>query len=358
MTVRKQVCTADGCTNKPVGRRLCRMHYQRAWKAGELGQHKTLPTRKVNRAVCPAEHKHNANTICYIQHLCRCDPCTDLMQEREDRRRRLIAYGRYDSGLVDADPVREHVMRLSEYGIGYKRVAQLAGVSVTGVRTLIHGRQEPGPRYGELPKRIGRVKAEKILAVEAKIENLGRRQGVPSQGAVRRVQALVTQGWSITKIGNRLHMSGENFWSIIQKDVIGAGTFRRLADLYEELWNQPPPQGTHRDRISVSRAKNYAKARKWLPPMAWDDIDTDPHAPVADEAVTVDEMAVELILEGEKVKLSSGERRIAVGRLHALRWSDNRIAETLDVNPRTVFRIREELGLESFANDEIVGVAA
>lgn len=358
MTGRKQVCTADGCTNKPVGRRLCRTHYQRAWKAGELGQHKPLPTRKVNRVVCPPEHNHAKNTTCYIQHQCRCDPCTDLSRDRENRRLRLIAYGRYDSGLVDADPVREHVMKLSEYGIGYKRVAQIAGVSITGVRSLVHGRQDPGPRYGELPKRIAREKAAKILAVEAKVENLGRRQGVPSLGAVRRVQALVTQGWSITKIGNRLHMSGENFWSIIQKDVIGAGTFRRLADLYEELWNQLPPQETHRDRISVSRAKKYAKARNWLPPMAWDDIDTDPHAPVADEALMTDEMAIELALEGEDVKLSSAERRIAVERLHAMRWSANRIAETLHVNPKTVERIRKELGLESFALDDIVGVAA
>ena len=45
-------------------------------------------------------------------------------------------------------------------------------------------------------------------------------------------------------------------------------------------------------------------------------------------------------------------------RLHALRWSDGRIAETLHITSKTVMRIRQELGLESFEVAEIRAVAA
>lgn len=169
----KLVCTHAGCRERSVARRLCRKHYQAAWKAGELGAHEKLPPRvKKHGYVCPLDHKHAQSTTCYIQHQCRCDDCVTDHSARAQRRGRLKAYGRFDTGLVDADPVREHILMLGEFGIGYKRVAQLAGVGITGVRTLIWGRQDPGDRYGEIPKRVTREKAERILAVRPTVENL------------------------------------------------------------------------------------------------------------------------------------------------------------------------------------------
>lgn len=58
-----------------------------------------------------------------------------------------------------------------------------------------------------------------------------------------------------------------------------------------------------------------------------------------------DEVAIDLAMAGERVPLTSAERREAVRRLHATRVTDREIAERLGLNVRTVFRIRAELGL-------------
>lgn len=312
----KIVCTHDGCEERSVARRLCRAHYQAAWKAGELGQHVKLPPRNPNPTICPPDHKHEGSLVCYNLHQCRCQPCSTHRMQTEERRRKDKAYGRYDSGLVDADPVREHILMLSEYGIGYKRVAELAGVGITGVRSLIWGRQDPGDRYGEIPKRVAREKAEKILAVQPVVENLGSRQPIPSTGAHRRVQALVTRGWSLSKIARRLDMQIANFWQVMKSDRIGAGLHRRIAELYDELWDQTPPHEEWHDAAAYTRTLNYAKEKGFLPPLAWDDIDTDPEPErdvVQQGRATADEVLddVEFLLEGGE---SPQQVAVIVGR--------------------------------------------
>lgn len=351
----KIICTHDGCERRSIARRLCRAHYLAAWKAGDLARHEPLPPRqKKHDYVCPPDHKHAEATTCYIQHQCRCDDCVADHNARETRRSKLKAYGRFDTGLVDAAPVREHILMLSEYGIGYKRIAQLAGVGITGVRQLIWGRQEPGTRYGEIPKRVGREKAEKILAVEPRIENLGARKSVPSRGTHRRLQALVARGWSQSKLADRLGMDRANFGGMMQRQFVGAATHRAVVELFDELWDQDPPRQTHRDKIAYTRTLRYAAARRWLPPLAWDDIDTDTEPPVPDEEDgSVDEVAIELAITGEGPRLTPAERRECVRRLHRERWSDGRIADTIRCNVKTIQRIREELGLEAFDPTEL-----
>lgn len=273
----KLTCTHDGCEKRTVARRLCRAHYQAAWKARALDQHETLPPReKKHDYQCPPKHKHADASTCFIQHQCRCAPCVTAHNAREANRRRQKAYGRFDTGLVDAGPVREHVLMLTEYGIGYKRIAELAGVGTTGVRSLIWGRQDPGPRYGEIPKRVAREKAKKILAVQAVVENLGARRAVPALGTHRRIQALVARGWSHSQIARRLDRQIGNFWKLMQSDRVGADTHRRIAELYEQLWNAEPPHATWHEKAAYALSLRYAQRRGWLPPLAWDDIDTDP----------------------------------------------------------------------------------
>jgi transcriptional regulator with XRE-family HTH domain len=284
----KIVCTHKGCSRRSVARRLCRAHYQVAWKAGELGQHEKLPPReKKHDYTCPDDHKHATATTCYIQHQCRCDACVTDHNARESRRSRLKAYGRFDSGLVDAEPVRAHLLALAEYGIGYKRVAALAGVGVTGVRTIIWGRQEPGRRNGEIPKRVPRNKAEAILAVEPRLEHLGRRQSVKAGPYVRRLKALVALGWSQSKIAAELGIERANFRYIVEYDkawqaqahrnriMMGAGTARAIVDLYDRWSNVRPPERDQREKIAATRSRRYAAERGWPLPMDWEAIDND-----------------------------------------------------------------------------------
>lgn len=353
---RRPECSVDGCGATVVGRKFCRKHYQTAWKAGEF-TNAPLPHRPRNRIVCPPEHKHDGSSTCYIQHQCRCDPCMDHHNAMEANRRKLKAYGRFDTGLVDAAPVREHLMMLGEFGMGYKRVAAIAGIGITPTRNLIWGRQEPGPRYGELQKRVKRETAVALLAVKPEVELLAPGVCIPARGMHRRVQALVARGWSQSKISERLGIERSNFGLMMQRDQVTVRWHLAVAALYEELWDQLPPHEEWRDAIAYSRTLGYAKKRRWLPPLAWDDIENDVEPPVPDDEVGgVDHVLVELAIAGDHVRLSVLERREAVTRLNAAKLSDSVIAERLHINVRTVLRVRQELGLAAAvgADNQIV----
>lgn len=354
MSGRPRTCIEDGCTGKTVARRLCHKHYQAAMKAGTLDQHAKLPPRVKDPKICPPDHRHGEVGTCYVHHQCRCDDCVTSQTKRNYRRLQLKAYGRYDTGLVDADPVREHLIMLGEFGLGYKRVAAIAGLGITPVRNVIWGRQDPGPRKGEMQKRIKRETAEAILSVKPDLTLLAGGARIPARGTHRRLQALVARGWSQSKLADRLGMERGNFGRMMSCDHVTADVHRRAERLFDEFWDQMPPNEEWRDKIAYTRTLAYAKQRRWLPPLAWDDIDNDVEPPVAEDyEVGIDEMAVELAIAGERVRLTPAERRECVTRLHAARWSDGRIADTIHCAEKTVGRIRDELGLAAFDQTEL-----
>lgn len=216
-------------------------------------------------------HVHGTR-VAYVKDRCRCEDCTTASRVAEQKRRRARLYG-IDAGLVDAQPVRDHLAVLSEAGIGYKRAAKLAGVSVTAVQTVLYhhpDRPDAGPA-----KRVKRETAEKILAVEPSLDILGDGALVPSRGPARRVQALVARGWSQEKIAARAGITSQRMRPILDGVPATAATVRAVNALYEELWDQAPPEGTHRDKIAASRARGRAARLGWVPPAAWDDIDHD-----------------------------------------------------------------------------------
>jgi|GEM_PF-493719 len=340
------VCSADGCSRRSVARRLCRAHYQQAWKSGELGAHDKLPPHVHDPKVCPPEHKHAESGTCYVHHQCRCAPCSEARGARDLARRKLQAYGRYESGLVDVGPVREHLVMLAEAGMGYKRVAEVAGLGTTPVRNIIYGRQDPGPRKGEMLKQVKRETAEAILGVKPDVESLADGAKVSARGTHRRIQALVARGWSLSKLAKRLGIDVRNLLSMMKREQVFARTHRQVVALFDELWDVEPPREEWRDKIAYSRTIRYAKARRWLPPLAWDDIETDEEPPAIEvDGEQVDEVAVDLACAGEQVRLSVSERRAAVSRLTEAGFADGVIAERLRLNVRSVLRIRQELGL-------------
>lgn len=316
----------------------------------------------MNGYACPPEHKHADSGTCYVIHKCRCADCTAEQAARGRRRNKLHAYGRFDSGLVDIAPVREYVEHLQAFGYGWKRIAKLAGVGNTTVSQIIYGRKgsNSDPRKGETLKRIKRETAEKILAVKPSFEGLAGGALIPARGTHRRVQALVARGWSQSKICALVGIDRGNFWTMMQGDVVTVATHRAVAGVFDRLWNEPPPRATHRDRIAYSRSIRHAAERRWLPPLAWDDIDTDREPPVVDGVGGIDDVVVQLAVSGDQVRLSPAERREAVVRLHATGLSDGAIADRLHLTGRTVLRIRQELALPAAvaaAGERIVGAA-
>jgi transcriptional regulator with XRE-family HTH domain len=291
--------------------------------------------------VCPADHKHGLNGTCYVGHKCRCENCRAGNRARTAARNRAKLYGRYEAPrLVDAAPARAHVKLLSQYGMGWKQVATVAGVSVTGVNTLMYGRSEAG-RRGKMPALIHKDKAAKILAVRPNIHVLAGGALVPARGTHRRVQALVRQGWTQSKLAKRLGINGSNFTRMMNADSVTARVHLAAVNLFAQLWDQVPPHTEHHDFIAYTRATNYAKAHRWLSPLAWDDIDLDDEPAVTEPDDTADETAIALAIAGERVRLTPEERRIAIRELHAAHLSDIAIAKRLHCADRTVLRIRK-----------------
>lgn len=281
--VRTTGCTRASCTEPAQARSLCHRHYQQAYAAGTLNEHPKLPSLDQDRKTCPPDHKHADSLVCYNLHKCRCTPCSRHRSETDTRRQKNHAYGRYDNGLVDAAPAREHMKMLNEYGIGYKRVAKLAGIGNTAARNIIWGRQDAGPRKGEMLKRIKRESAERILTVQPSLDLLAARVSVPVMPYVRMVKALVAMGWSQAKIADELGMTRANFDYIRRYDntthkkrvKMSASTARAIVALYEKWSMCSPPEVQWRDKIAANRARRHAAEHAWPTPMDWEAVDND-----------------------------------------------------------------------------------
>jgi hypothetical protein len=292
MPGRYSTCSTAGCTRPVAGRKLCGAHYQAAWKRGDF-VNAPPPPRAVDRKVCPPDHKHATVSTCYIQHQCRCDPCMDAHSARERRRKKLKAYGRFDRGVVDAAPVREHMLTLGEYGIGYKQAARLAGIGITPARTLIWGRQESGPRNGELQKHVKRETAEALLAIQPVLENLAAAALTPARASVRRLQALMALGWSQQRLAVELGMLGSNlgllrtrYEGALRRNrastiTVTAGRARAIAALYDRISDAPPSAGTPGQLAAIGRVQRFAARAGWPLPMDWEAYDNDFDRPMA-----------------------------------------------------------------------------
>lgn len=198
---------------------------------------------------------------------CRCYPCAGAASDYRANRERAIAYGTWQP-FVDAEPVRRHIRALQSCGMGLRRIAEAAGVDRKRLQVVLTGR----PERGTPPqKRIRPAIAAAILAIQPTLDLLGDRTVIDATGTRRRLQALVATGWSISKLADRLGWTPANLARLIKSERTIVATARAVRALYDELWNHAPPEDTHRDRIAASRARNYARANGWVPPLAWDD---------------------------------------------------------------------------------------
>jgi hypothetical protein len=104
----------------------------------------------------------------------------------------------------------------------------------------------------------------RILAVSPKRDN--RRDAyVHATGSRRRLQALAVNGYSTRYLAARL---GHKHAATVQDIASGKTptvryrTMDAIRDLYEELWDRPGGN---------ARSASIARAKGWLPPLAWVD---------------------------------------------------------------------------------------
>jgi hypothetical protein len=196
---------------------------------------------------------------------CRCYTCAAAVSDYNANRDRAIAYGTWHP-WVDAAPVRAHVTHLRSCGLGLRRIAAAASVQRSTLAGLMNGRPGRAPA-----SKIRPATALRILDVQPTWDNLGDSTVIDATGTVRRLCALVALGWSQAKLAQRLDITPSNFTTTINADRVLVRTARAVRGLYDELWNRQPPEDTHREKVAASRARNLARARGWVSPLAWDD---------------------------------------------------------------------------------------
>lgn len=167
---------------------------------------------------------------------------------------------------------------------------------------------------------------------------------VSGRGAQRRVQALHARGWMAEDLAPVVGLSAVTLERVLWQATITPRAHAIIAAAYELLWNATPPCSDLARQHEMARAA----ANGWAPPMAWDDIDTDPEPQLGDVGEEIlDEIAIAEAVAGQRPRLTRAERLIALDRLHAMGHWDPALADLLGVCVRTIERDREDLGLES-----------
>ena len=295
-------CADCGQTTTHPVRGLCRRCYHKHYQLGTHTQYAPTKTPRP-RQTCHCGKPVYARKLCHLHY--------------DDLQRRHTAYGRWESTLVDATPVREHAQALRDAGFSIVRIAELAHTSDKTISGLFTGRQ--GKRGDGPTKRCNRDIAARILAITIPAkphELLSDGHAVDNTGTIRRLQALQAIGHNLTEISRRLGRQPRNLGRIFRANQCTATTARAVEALYNELSMTPGPD---------QRAINRATRRGWAPPLAWDD-DTIDNPDASPDAGTTTRRGDSDIDELERL-VSFGERPIdAMRRVGWANWNSVNVA--------------------------------
>ncbi len=325
-------------------RQSCTRHHQQTpARAGRLQPAADRPTRDCEHPGHPHQH---GTRVAYVKDRCRCTDCTAANTAASRLIVKAETFGRW-APYVDAQPVRDHIALLRSAGIGYDRIASLAGTSSSHIREIAG----TAPRSGNRPaiQRIRPELAHRIMAITASTANCSPHSQLDATGTRRRLQALVAAGWSIDLLAQHLGRTPANLQRTLSGATVTARTAVLIDQLHARLWDVRPPLATDADRASTAAARAEAARNGWLPTLAWDDIDTDPepqpHArPRSSTADDLDDIAIERAVTGDGIglnDLTAAEQAIVVQRLTERGRSIRDIAEQLRTTKRTVSRRRE-----------------
>jgi hypothetical protein len=255
-----------------------------------------------------------------------------------------ILYGRRVQGLptsISADTIGDHVRWLHGMGFGDPAIGAAAGVSHAAVYRIRLARRQLTQHAI-----AGRLRMVGHVPVPAQSGLI-----VPAHGTRRRLQALLTIGWTQAALGDLLDVSDAQVhqWAHPRLGNLYE-TWHAVADVYDQLSGTPGPSSITRDR---------AAKRGWLPPLAWEGIDIDdpwrePVETEDDADPAVDEVLLHRILRGEhEGEIPKPERTAVLNHAIEHNWNKTRVAQVLGVKLATadqaLVRMRRELRQQTAA---------
>lgn len=201
---------------------------------------------------------------------CDCRDCY-LVVSRYDKQRRLDM-ARGIEKQVDAGPAREHIQMLTQAGVSWRSIAQVAGLSRDQIRFI-----GTVNRKGEVVEKIYPKTEAAILSVDW--EPAYYHGKMPAIGVKRRLRALLYMGHTFGEVAAELNMSETqiNKYHRTSGNLMAA-TVLKVDGVYRRLGMIP---GT------CTRNRFLAYRNDWAPPMAWDDVLIDDPAAKPDMSSVV-----------------------------------------------------------------------
>lgn len=297
----------------------------------------STPSRPVRNCQHPGRIHRHGTRVAYVKDRCRCPACTAANTTATRTRRRNALVGRPSApALIDATPAREHIARLRTAGVGYQSIGRLAGTSTRHLRDIA---RDSRTADGRAPiRRIRADLAEVVLAIDPTSSTHLR----AALGTRRRLTALIALGWPLRYLADRLGRRADSLTRTLSARHVTRDTAEAAARLYEELSALPPPATP-----ATEAARRCAQRHGWVPPLAWDDIDTDPvhhgtYIGSADraDACYLDDIAIEAAIAGRLTwrQITDAEAAEVVRRLVAHGHSTRFIAARLHASRATIRR--------------------
>jgi len=159
----------------------------------------------------------------YVIDRCRCDDCREAARLYELKRRNDLT-----PRLVSAEPARQHLRELQARGMGFKRVADLAGISQSAVASILYGKVGRPPT-----RRIKPSTLEAILGVQYDLDQLADRTLVDAADTHDNIAKIVAAGIPKARIAERLGVPTLQIYPARRQ--VTARTARIIAEMAAEL---------------------------------------------------------------------------------------------------------------------------
>ena len=251
---------------------------------------------------------------------CRQPECQAANRRYDQQRRRNLAYGRPTTKLIDAEPVRQHVLTLKAAGLSVEQQSKLAKVPKPAIQRLLYGLQSQGrpPVKSMDPKN-----ALPLLALTATIDTLPLIARIPPDGTRRRALAMAAIGHPLSWQAAEVSQCSRHYWeATLRNPKVTVDLARRVRDLYDRTWDRPA-EDTHVTR----RTARWARSQGGLLPMELDDdlIDlpeADLQAELARRVAAMDDAELRRCAsaykaEGDRTPLISAAARVWRRRLES-----------------------------------------